>query len=231
MLPVYIICHSSCEPQSYLCTYFDKKEIPYQKINIIKNRISEIDLNATSGLVFMGGAYSVNSDHHWLADEIKLIQKAIEKDLPLMGVCFGAQIISKVLGAEINTALNMETGWHEISIDQSSITTCPSLNLRDSFEVFEWHEDTFTIPDGATRLFQGRNFQNQGYVTGKILVMQFHLEMTEYMVHEWLGRYNDCLPEPSRYVQSPEQITSGLNERLKNLHTLADNIYDWWLKF
>ena len=105
------------------------------------------------------------------------------------------------------------------------------LNLGDSFEAFEWHEDTFTIPHGAIPIFTSGNLENQGYVIGNTLIMQFHLEMTEHMVYEWLRRYNDCLPEPSEYVQSPEEITDHLNERIENLHAVADKIYDWWLKF
>jgi len=229
MLPIYIICHANCEPPGYLCSYFDKRNIPYRKINIIKNEISDIDLDATSGLTLMGGPYSVNEDHPWLADEIKLIQKAIVKDIPLMGVCLGAQLVSRALGAEVNTATNMQTGWHQIMLDTSKLASDQVLNLDNSFEAFEWHEDTFSVPSGATLLFKGCGPEAQGYLYGKVLTMQFHLEMTEHMVHEWLTRYNDCLPEPSDYVQSPEQITDRLSERLENLHAVADKIYDWWL--
>ena len=59
--------------------------------------------------------------------------------------------------------------------------------------------------------------------------MQFHLEMTEHMVHDWLERYCDCMPRTSQSVQSSEQITERLTERLDNLHAVADKIYDWWL--
>ena len=153
----------------------------------------------------------------------------MQKDIPLMGICFGAQLISKALGAEVSTAEHMETGWHKIEADTSKLADIHTLDLNDTFEVFEWHEDTFSIPDDAIPIFSGRNFENQGYLYGKVLSMQFHLEMTEHMVHEWLGRYNDCIPEPSQYVQSPEQITERLNERLDNLHAVAVKIYDWWL--
>jgi GMP synthase (glutamine-hydrolysing) len=231
MLPIYIICHANCEPQGYLCTYFDKRNIPYKKINIIKSKISDIDLNLTSAIAFMGGPYSVNGNHSWLDDEIAFIKTIIEKDIPLMGVCFGAQVISKALGAEITMASSIETGWHQIKMDPQNFPVDPALDLSDSFEAFEWHEDTFSIPDDATPMFNGLNLKNQGYIYKKVLVMQFHLEMTEHMVHEWLGRYNDCLPEPSAHVQSSEQITSRLNERLTNLNQTADKIYDWWLKF
>ncbi len=229
MLPIYIICHADCEPSAYLCTYLDKKNISYKKFNVINNDITTLDLSAIAGMIFMGGPYSVYDIHPWLDDEIKFIQQAIEKDLLIMGVCFGAQLISKALGAKVSMAEHMETGWHEIVFDDSQLSGFEPLKLDNTFEVFEWHEDEFSIPDGAIPIFSGHNRENQGYVYGKVLAMQFHLEMTEHLVYEWLERYHGCITKPSHYVQSPEQVTERLNERLDSLHALADKIYDWWL--
>ncbi len=229
MLPVYIICHANCEPPGYLCTYFDVRNIAYKKVSVINNELSDINLDSVSALIFMGGPHSVNDTYPWVIEEIDLIKKAIARNIPIMGVCFGAQLVSKALGADVTTAAHMETGWHQITADTSKLTGKQALKLDNSFEVFEWHEDTFSIPDGAIPLFKGKGIESQGYLYGNVLTMQFHLEMTEHMVHEWLRRYNDCLPDPSHTVQSPEQITERLQERLKNLHAVADTIYDWWL--
>lgn len=229
MLPIYIICHADCEPSSYLCLYFDKNNILYEKINAIKDNISSLDLTAIAGLVFMGGPYSVYDNHPWLKDEFKLIHEAIDRDILIMGVCFGAQLVSKALGARVYKADHMETGWHMIEADTSKLNHLPALNLEKNFEVFEWHEDVFSIPDGAIPIFSGTNHENQGYLLGKTLVMQFHLEMTENMVHEWLGQYQNCMPEASQSVQDSQQITERLHERLDDLHAHADKIYDWWL--
>ena len=178
----------------------------------------------------MGGPYSVYDNHSWIAREIKFIKSAVDKDIPIMGVCFGAQLISKALGAEVRAASHMEAGWHRIVADRSRLASVKTLSLNDSFEVFEWHEDTFSIPDNAIPVFMGSGgIENQGYVSGNTLTMQFHLEMTEHMVYDWLERYKDCMPDTSDTVQSPEQITEGLEERLHNLHIVADKIYDWWL--
>lgn len=230
MLPISIICHANCEPPGYLCTYFDKRNISYIKTNAIENVISEIDLDMVSALVFMGGPYSVHDHHSWLDNEMNFVQRAIDKNIPIMGVCFGAQLISKALGAEVNRAANMEAGWHWVSTDTSKLGTNQHINLENTFEVFEWHEDTFSIPHEAIPIFMGSGgIENQGYVYGNILTMQFHLEMTKHMVHDWLERYKDCMPIPSHTVQSPELITENLAERLDNLHIIADKIYDWWL--
>ena len=229
MLPIYIVCHADCKQSDYLCNYFDNKDLLYKKINGINDELAALDLAAVSGLVIMGGRYSVNDEHIWITDEIKFIQEAIEKEIPMMGVCFGAQMISKALGTEVCKAKNMEAGWHTINSNTSKLAESHALKLDNSFEIFEWHEDTFSIPDGATPLFSGRNIENQGYLYGNVLAMQFHLEMTENMVHEWLSRYCDCMPKASKYVQSPEQITERLDERLDNLHAVADKIYGWWL--
>ena len=229
MLPIAIICHANCEPPGYLCIYFDKKNIPYQKINILEQPLSGDDLDLFSGMIFMGGPYSVNENHNWLDKEKSLIRSAIEKDTPMMGVCFGAQLISKALGAEVVPAEKMEAGWHRIEVDTSKLNNDHGLKLDKSFEVFEWHEDSFTLPNGAIPIFKGNGTENQGYVCGKILAMQFHLEMTEYMVSEWLDRYKECLPKRLGSVQSYKQITVSLNKRLTNLHAIADTIYDWWV--
>ena len=229
MLPICIICHAALEPAAYLCNYLDKRNILYKKISGINDEVAALDLTAVTGLVFMGGPFSVNDDLAWVADEITLIQRAIDNDIPMMGVCFGAQLISKALGAEVSRAKYMEAGWHYVSVDTSQLADVSDLNLDETFEVFEWHEDTFSMPDDAVPIFIGRNLENQGYVYGKVLAMQFHLEMTEHMVHDWLKRYCDCMPKASQCVQSPEQITERLTERLDNLHDVADKIYDWWL--
>ena len=229
MLPIYIICHADCEPSAYLCSFFNKNKILYKKINAVNDDINSLDLNSLSGLIFMGGPYSVYDNHPWQKNELQLIQRAIDKNILIMGVCFGSQLISKVLGARVFKADHMEIGWHMITADTSKLDPLKPLNLDKSFEVFEWHEDVFSIPEGATPIFSGTNHENQGYVCGNILVMQFHLEMTEHMITQWLKQYQDCLPKASQSVQSPRQITERLNERLHDLHTQADKIYDWWL--
>ena len=120
MLPIYIVCHADCKESAYLCNYFDEKNILYKKINGISDDLAVLDLAAISGLVIMGGRYSVNDEHSWITDEIKFLQRAMEKDIPLMGVCFGAQLVSKALGAEVRSAKYMEAGWHTIKADKST---------------------------------------------------------------------------------------------------------------
>ena len=230
MLPIHIICHANCEPPGYLCDYFDKRLVSYVKTNAIENVISEIDLDKVSGLVFMGGPYSVNDHHPWLETEMNFLQRAMKKNIPMMGVCFGAQLISKALGAEVKEASHMEAGWHQVKVDTTNQMMGQSLKLDSMIEVFEWHEDTFSLPVGAIPVFMGSGgTENQGYIYNNILTMQFHLEMTEHMIYDWLNRYKDCMPRAIGTVQSPEQITARLQPRLENLHTIADTVYDWWV--
>ncbi|MFW2372762.1 MAG: type 1 glutamine amidotransferase [Gammaproteobacteria bacterium] len=229
MLPILIACHARCEPPGYLCSYFDSRQVPYKKIHVDEQTLSAIKLSDLSGLILMGGPHSVNDDHPWIVQELELIQQAVADDIPLMGVCFGAQMISKALGGQVSEAPAMETGWHHILLDRKRLPEGLANKLPDSFEVFQWHEDTFSNPQHAIPVFSGSNIENQGYLLGKVLTMQFHLEMTEHMVQEWLARYNDCLPMHILSVQSPLEITERLHQRLDNLHAIADKIYDWWL--
>ena len=228
--PIAIICHAGCEPPGYLCSYFDRRDVPYIKVNILENMLSGDDLKTLSGIILMGGPYSVYDNHAWINDEKQLILKAINQKIPMMGVCFGAQLISKVLGAKVTPAEIMEAGWHTIKADTSLLKHRHPLKLKNSFEVFEWHEDTFTIPHGAIPIFKGKGTKNQGYVFDNILAMQFHLEMTQHMVSKWIERYKECLPKRLGSIYSYQEISDQLDERIDKLHAIADKIYDWWLE-
>ena len=229
MKPLYIFRHISCDKTGFLCHYLDAQEIPYKLICVSLGQSLVCDLNAVSGLIFLGAPHSVNGPESWIGDEISLIRRAAALKMPVMGVCFGGQLIAKALGGEVLTSEQMQIGWHPVTTTKQGRALMVEANLPTGFHVFEWHEEGFALPAGATPLFSDNKGLNQGFVLGSCFAMQFHLEMTENMVNEWLERYQKCLPEPSLSVQTPQQVTERLSERLNNLHANADKIYDWWL--
>lgn len=230
MFPIHIICHTKGSPSSYLCKFLEKRNILFKKTCLIDDPETPLDLEKIAGLIFLGSPYSVNDNYPWILEEIKLIQQAVEKNIPVMGICFGAQLASLALGGTITSSENMEIGWHEITLNTTTALDLKTLDVPEKFEVFQWHGETFTIPENAVPLFFGQHVKNQGFVYGNLLAMQFHLEMTDSMILEWLERYQDCLPETSASVQSPSQITHRLEERLAQLNAIADQVYASWIK-
>ena len=102
--------------------------------------------------------------------------------------------------------------------------------LPTEFEVFQWHAHTFTVPVSATALWRGRCIEQQGFIKGNILAMQFHLEVTEEVIIKLSQKYASDLAEPSECVQTYEQMTENLMTHVESLHQVADQLYDQWIK-
>jgi len=227
--PLYIFRHISCDKTGFLCHYLDAQEIPYKLICVSLGQSLVCDLNATSGLIFLGAPHSVNGPESWIGDEISLIRRAAAMKMPVMGVCFGGQLIAKALGGEVLTSEQMQIGWHPVTTTEKGRALMSCTGLPSGFHVFEWHEEGFALPEGATPLFSDNKGLNQGFVLGSCFAMQFHLEMTDELIEASLNRFADCLPPASLSIQSSEQILIDSPRYLTIMHQVAEAIYGWWL--
>ena len=230
MKPIRIFRHVACEGPGYLGTFLDEHAIPYDVICIVKGITVPQELDCVSGLVFMGGSMNVTDPLQWIEDEKKLIRKAIDKNIPVMGICLGAQLMSAALGGQITHDPKMEIGWHAVETIAIN-TNIDWLNeLSDEFIPFHWHADTFSIPEAATPLFHSQCRKNQAFILNNNLAMQFHLEMTVEMVEEWVRRFGEDLTQGHSCVQNNKEILLNLDHRIKNLHRYADIMYGAWIK-
>jgi GMP synthase-like glutamine amidotransferase len=142
----------------------------------------------------------------------------------------GGQLISKALGGEIISNPVTEMGWYPVSGHENTCAKDWLKDLPEQFEVFHWHGETFSLPDGAAPLLQSNFCKNQAFVMGNSLALQCHVEMKINMVQEWVEFYESELPEPSSSVQSREQMLEKLEERIQNSKKIADVLYAKWLE-
>lgn len=230
MKRIRIFRHIACEGPGYLGDFLDQRQVPWELICVDADRPVPPQLDDVSGLVFMGAAVSVNDHLPWLDAELELIRRASAAGVPMMGVCFGGQLISKALGGDVTRGEGMEIGWFPLyrlgDGDQQGWLD----GLPVEFETFHWHADTFSMPPGSQPLLMSDCYKNQGYVLQDHLGMQFHLEMTVEMVEAWIRRYGSDLKLPSSCIQSAETITQDLPGRIRRLHQVSDVIYGSWLK-
>ena len=117
MKPIRIFRHVACEGPGYLGTFLENNNVPYEVICIDEGITVPQDLDDISGLVFMGGSMNVTDPLQWIDDEKKLIKKAIDKNIPVLGICLGAQLMSAALGGEISHDPDMEIAWHNVEVD------------------------------------------------------------------------------------------------------------------
>jgi len=229
MKPVRIFRHVACEGPGYLGVYLERNNIPYDIVCIDEGVTVPKDLDSVSGLVFMGGSMNVTDPLQWIAEEKELIKNAIENNIPVMGICLGAQLMSAALGGIITHDPNMEIGWHKVKPDINTKDNEWLKNFPDEFIPFHWHADTFTIPKGATALLHSKCRINQSFCINNSIAIQFHLEMTAEMVQEWVRLFKSDLESGHPCVQHGSEIISNLEERIDALHGYADIFFTRWV--
>ncbi|MBI4228852.1 MAG: type 1 glutamine amidotransferase, partial [Deltaproteobacteria bacterium] len=153
-------------------------------------------------LVILGGPMNVDQTDRYkhLKTEIDLIIKAISKELPVLGICLGAQLIAKALGSEVRDNREVEIGWYDVSptVDGEKDLLLYHLNKKE--KIFQWHGDTFEIPKGALHLATSPKCYNQAFrFSSNVYGFQFHLEVDQKMVERWLQ-----VPHNKRQIENSE---------------------------
>jgi len=136
--------------------------------------------------IILGGPIGVYEtvDYPFLQQEIDLLKVRLEKNLPTLGICLGAQLIAAALDAEVYPGDVKEIDWSKLSL--ASIENNP-LNAMDDIDVLHWHGDTFDLPEQAELLASSDLYPNQAFRVGQnILALQFHAEVASESLEKWL---------------------------------------------
>jgi GMP synthase-like glutamine amidotransferase len=145
------------------------------------------------GLVIMGGPMSAASDQGFptRAGEIALITDSLGREIPILGVCLGAQLLAVAGGGRVFPGPSgPEVGWGPVDLAAECADDRLFAGLPETLTVLHWHGDTFDLPGGAIRLFGNSNYPNQGFRLGPTAWgMQFHLEVTVAAVEGFLTAF------------------------------------------
>lgn len=141
----------------------------------------------------MGGPMSANDNLPFLQRELSLIAEAVRSEIPLLGVCLGAQLIAKALGEKVYRNPAKEIGWAPVTFTEAGRRDPLFAGLSASEMVFHWHEDTFDLPRNAELLASSAACRNQAFRAGnRIYGLQFHLEVTPVMIARWCADDANC---------------------------------------
>ena len=233
MHPVVVFRFSQTEGPGYLGQFLTRRGILWDQINVDAGDSVPGDINGYSGLVLMGGPMSANDDLPWIPAVLDLIRQAVGAGVPVLGHCLGGQLMSKALGGTVGPNPVKEIGWGGVSKVGHNPAPDWLGELPSSFEVFQWHGETFSIPDGAERLLESPFCANQAFLLNKLhLGLQCHIEMTAAMIKAWCetgaGEIAEAADSPA--VQQPPAMEENLAARLEDLHRIADVLYGKWAR-
>lgn len=227
--PIRIFRHDNWIEAGYFVETLERHKLVYEVVALDSGDSVPNKIDQVSGLAFLGGAMSVNDSFSWIEDELNLIRKAAERKLPVFGHCFGAQLISKALGGSINAMPTKEIGWYPIEILENEITNKWFSKLSMPIDAMLWHKDAMTIPQGAIPLCSTTFCANQAFTIGNMIASIPHIELTATMLARWLDIYGYDLAPLSASVQSVEDVSQNIDERVSKMHQLTDVLYDHWL--
>lgn len=192
------------------------------------------NLEGYDGLIVLGGPMNVDEVESYpnLKTEVDLIRLAIDKEMPVLGVCLGSQLLAKALGASVVKNSEKEIGWYDVSPTGEGLEDSLLSNFMQTEKIFQWHGDTFDLPEGAKLLASSPLCKHQAFKYGdRVYGFQFHLEVDKPMIERWLR-----VPENKKEIEDlkgkidPDQIKAETPEYISRLNDLSNLVFSDFLE-
>ena len=152
-------------------------------------------------LVFGGSAHPDQEDEHpWLRDELRLLGRLVEREVPLLGVCLGAQTLARALGARVGPAATPEIGWHDVELTPEGAADRVLGAMPPRFAAFQWHRYAFDLPPGGVALARNRAGLQAYRAGARAWGVQFHPEVDEATAAAWAAE-DDGPPDPDELLR------------------------------
>jgi len=189
MKQLLVLRHVPHETLGILDPLLAAASITFQDVDFSQQPTAHPSLENHCGLVLMGGPMNVDETKKYphLSFEVAVIAEAIQREIPVLGICLGAQLIAKALGARVYPNKVKEIGWYDLTPTKHADDDPLFIHLGKKEKVFQWHGDTFDIPRNAVHLASSPQCPNQAFRFGKnVYALQFHLEVDAAMIARWL---------------------------------------------
>lgn len=150
--------------------------------------LARVEAGRDDLLVVLGGPISAGDDRQYpfLADEVRLLERRLGADEPVLGICLGSQLMARALGARVYGAGTKELGWGPLSLTEAGRASALRHLAPHETPVLHWHGDTFDLPRGAVHLASTGACENQAFLWGaRGLALQFHPEATAAGLERW----------------------------------------------
>jgi GMP synthase (glutamine-hydrolysing) len=231
MEEVLIFQHDPFEDLGFFGEIFEKRKTAFRSIRLFHGETPDQGWDRIRALVILGGPMNARDEHlfPFLRWEKTIIRAAIEDDVPMLGICLGAQLIASAVGGSVYPGAVKEFGWYPVSITPEGRVDSLLGYLPEKPIVFQWHRDGFDLPAGALRLASSVYFDNQAFRLGRAVYgLQFHLQVTPQMISRWIDeRSKDLAQFP--YV-SPDKLIADTRSYFPALKYYGERVLTEFLR-
>lgn len=218
-----VIQNARCEHLGTLQSMFENDDFEIDALIPVNGDNLPNNADGYNVLIILGGPASVYENHQYLRNEEKLIQQAIAKNIPTLGICLGSQLIAKAAGASVYKGSRKEIGWYPVELTTDSINDI-FKGLKKNITVFQWHGDTYDLPKNAVTLAKSELYPVQAFRVGNAVGIQFHLEVSRDMITDWINQYSSELESVRNYI-NVDDIIAGLDNNGNALNEYARVLY------
>lgn len=233
MARVLVLQHVAAEPLGVLDPMLRARGHRIRYVNFARQPDAEPRLERYQAMVVLGGPMQVTDtrNHPHLVTECRLIEQALRKEIPVLGICLGGQLISHVLGGRVSPAEQAEIGWYDIGPTRATAKDPVLSPLDQARPIFQWHHWGFECPPDSASIACSDASGCQAFRHGESAWgFQFHLELDERLINRWLKLpfYRADL-ERSGLAVTTERIQAETREHLPGALALADRVFGAWL--
>jgi GMP synthase-like glutamine amidotransferase len=210
----------SCETLGSLKEFLLSDGYRIREVLAPKQEIPE-NIKNFDAIFILGGPMSVNDDYAYLKKEKQLILNSIKLGIPILGVCLGSQLIANSCGGKVYPGSKKEIGWSYVDITDEGKKSLFKNIFDKTIEVFQWHGDTFTVPENANVL-SSSSLYTQAFKYKTAYGIQFHLEVTESMISDWIEKYQKEITSENLDKQ---ELIFNVNKKVGELKKYSKIVY------
>lgn len=230
---ILVFQHVPYEPLGTLDPLLKSAGFRIRYVNFSRDASQRPALDRYDAIIVLGGP--MNSDqidtYPNLIAEVDILREAIDRDMSVLGICLGAQLLAKALGGSVARNPQREIGWHDVELTPDGERDPVLSAFRPRQRVFQWHEDGIGIPDNVAHLARSERSAVQAFRYGEhVYGFQFHLEVDATLIERWL-----TVPDNQHVLQDeagnvdPDQIRAQTATDIAALEALSDATFSRWI--
>jgi GMP synthase (glutamine-hydrolysing) len=190
MAKVVVFQHVPAEPLGTLDPMLLNRGHRIRYVNFHRDPDAQPDISRYDALIILGGPQMPDQGdvHPHLNVEMRCIEEALKREIPILGICLGAQLLAFTVGGGVRPMKQWEIGWYDLEPTHLSAADPVFCALVQPHSVFQWHGYTFDLPNDAIHLARSSTCENQAFRYGKNAYgLQCHLELDERLINRWLS--------------------------------------------
>lgn len=230
---ILVFQHVPYEPLGTLDPLLKEAGFRIRYVNFGREPDARPSLDKYQALIVLGGPMNTDhiENHPNLVTELELIREAVDRNLSVLGICLGAQLLAKALGGSVSRNSHREIGWYDVTLTNSGSDDPVLSAFARVQEVFQWHEEGIALPPGAVKLATSPLSDVQAFRFGEHAYgFQFHLEVDSMLIDRWLAvPANQAMLAAEVGLIDPHTIRRQVPKSITGLEQLSRETFSRWI--